>query len=108
MTPSYLVTTPDITKPASNVGSSDISTSTALYTNAPPVSRLPPATSRPVAHSNDAHSLDKCLLPRPLAEDLLVTPNILPTWLLPNLALPLKFHQLAAAVPHPQLTSMME
>ena len=38
------------TKPTFNAGSSVTSTSTAIFTNAPPVSRLPQATYKPTVH----------------------------------------------------------
>ena len=108
MTPLCPVTTLATMKPASNAGNSDISASTVPSTNAPPVSSGPLATSKPVALSDNAPLPGKRLLPRPQAEDPLVTPHAPLAWSLPNLASLLVSRQLTAAVPRPRPTSMME
>ena len=106
MMPPFPMTTPDITKPASNAGNLGTFASIAPYTNAPSVSKPPLATSKLVALYTDAHLLGKRLLPRPLAGDPLGVPHTPSTWLPPNLALPPASYQPTKAVPHLQPTSM--
>ena len=103
-----LVTTLDTIKPASSAGSLDTFASTAPSTNAPLVSSGPLVTLKRVALSDNARPPGKRRLPRPLAEDPLVAPNIPIAWSLPNLASLLKSRRLATAVPRPRPMSMME